>query len=229
MTSRDQQGFTLIEVLVALAIMAMMAIMSWRGIESMWQTQSTLQERSNRLRTVQTALAQWQVDLDKQSTHSQITPWDWDGKVMRLTREGFSPTDPLRVVAWSWEPNPVQPNALVWKRWQSTPILTLAQWQTAWDEARTWSQTPTAALRQDEIQLFDIGKMQLFVSREGSWSNPLSSDTTNGSQDSKGQVAPPPRRQPAEAIRLILDVRDPSLEGTITLDWLSPIFTGKRT
>ena len=229
MQAQPQKGFTLIEVLVALAIMALMAIMSWRGIESMWQTQSTLEERSNRIRTLQTVLAQWQVDLDKQSTHPRITPWDWDGKVMRLTREGYSPTDPLRVVAWSWEPNPIQPNVLEWKRWQSSPVLTLTQWQTAWDEARTWSQTPTVALRQDETKLFAIGSMKLFVSREGTWGNPLSSDAVNDSQESHSQPTPTQRRQPPDGIRLILDIREPRVQGTIILDWLSPLYTGKRS
>ena len=52
-TSRArQQGFTLIEVLVAISVMAIMALMAWRGMDSMLRTQTGLQHRADQIRTL---------------------------------------------------------------------------------------------------------------------------------------------------------------------------------
>ena len=229
MRSRVQRGFTLVEVLVALSIMAVMGVMSWRGIDSIRLTQSALEERSTRIRTIQTALAQWRVDLDHQTDDPSLTQWDWDGKVLRLTRLAPSPSGELRVVAWSWQSDPSDPMSQIWVRWESAPVLTLSQWQGAWDDARAWSQSATASLEQRTTRLFAIRDMQLLVARDGSWVNPLSSAATNAAQ-SQGAVTPKvSKSEPPDAVRLILDIKDPALQGAITLDWISPLFTAKRS
>ena len=43
---RAEQGFTLIEVMVALAIMTVVSIMAWQGISGMLQAQKFSRERS---------------------------------------------------------------------------------------------------------------------------------------------------------------------------------------
>jgi general secretion pathway protein J len=58
-------GFTLIEVLVAISVMALMSLMAWRGIDGMLRTQNGLQTRADDIRTLQAGLAQWQTDLDQ--------------------------------------------------------------------------------------------------------------------------------------------------------------------
>ena len=63
--SHKAAGFTLIEVLVAISIMALMALMAWRGIDGMLRTQTGLQNRADDIRTLQAGLAQWQTDLDQ--------------------------------------------------------------------------------------------------------------------------------------------------------------------
>ena len=46
-------GFTLIEVLVASAILALMALISWRGLDGMSKAQVALQTRSDASQTWQ--------------------------------------------------------------------------------------------------------------------------------------------------------------------------------
>ena len=41
-----QRGFTLIELLVALSIMAVMAVLSWRGLDGMTRTQAQVRQHS---------------------------------------------------------------------------------------------------------------------------------------------------------------------------------------
>ena len=65
MRTSPSRGFTLIEVLVAIGVMALMALMAWRGIDGMLRTQTALQQRSDQIRTLQAGLAQWQADLDQ--------------------------------------------------------------------------------------------------------------------------------------------------------------------
>ena len=57
-------GFTLIELLVAITIMALMAVLSWRGLDGMTRAQSQTSQRADEVLTLQAGLAQWKVDLD---------------------------------------------------------------------------------------------------------------------------------------------------------------------
>ena len=45
--------------MVALSIMALLALLSWRGLDAMVRAQQVTQERGERLTLLQTALAQW--------------------------------------------------------------------------------------------------------------------------------------------------------------------------
>ena len=58
------RGFTLIELLVAIGVMALMAGLSWRGIDGMARTQTQLAQRTDQVMTLQAGLAQWATDLD---------------------------------------------------------------------------------------------------------------------------------------------------------------------
>jgi general secretion pathway protein J len=80
------RGFTLIEVLVAISVMALMSLMAWRGLDGMLRSQSSLQSRSDEIRSLQTGLAQWQTDLDQLAELNGTPSWDWNGQVLRLTR-----------------------------------------------------------------------------------------------------------------------------------------------
>ena len=61
------RGFTLVEVLVALVGLALMAGLSWRGLDSMMRTRDASQQRVDEVAVLQTALAQWRTDLDAES------------------------------------------------------------------------------------------------------------------------------------------------------------------
>ena len=79
-------GFTLIEVLVAISVMALMSLMAWRGIDGMLRSQSGMQQRADDIRTLQAGLAQWQTDLDQSQELPGTPAWNWNGQVLRLTR-----------------------------------------------------------------------------------------------------------------------------------------------
>lgn len=218
-------GFTLIEVLVAIGIMALMAVMSWRGIDTMLRTQTGLQQRSDQVRTLQAGLAQWQTDLNRLSGLQSTPSWDWDGKVLRLTRDDLPASDGVRVVAWTWRADGNRPGGGDWLRWQSPAVQTRATWQQAWQNARLWSQSPSPDLRAAEVSVHPLAGWQLFVHRGGSWTHPLSSDTV-ATPDSPAKTADVP-----DGVRLVLDLpaAGPAagpVAGRLTLDWVRPTLSG---
>ena len=62
-TARLVGGFTLIELLVAVALLAVLAILSWRGLDTVLQSRERLVTESNELRSLTLALAQLEEDL----------------------------------------------------------------------------------------------------------------------------------------------------------------------
>jgi general secretion pathway protein J len=223
-------GFTLVEVLVAISVMALMALMAWRGLDGMLRTQSSLQSRSDEVRTLQAGLAQWQTDLDQLAELPGTPSWDWDGQVLRLTRRSAQAPQTsadaqasVRVVAWTWRRDPGRPGGGDWQRWQSPLLTQRLDWQNAWRLAQQWGQTPSEASRAGQVQIHPLAGWQLFVHRGGSWANPLSSDAvTQGNNPAANASGNSP-----DGVRLVLSLPPgPSGAGDVTLDWVRLTLSG---
>jgi len=251
-TKRSVQGFTLIEVLVAISVMALMSLMVWRGLDGMLRTQSSLQTRADEVRTLQAGLAQWQTDLDQLAELPGTPSWDWDGRVLRLTRRSAappanttantatntlsstgtnSPGASVRVVAWTWRTDPGRPGGGDWLRWQSGPLSQRQDWQTAWNTAQQWSQTPSDSTRAAQVQIHPLSGWQLFVHRGGSWTNPLSSDLVTPTPNPAQAGNPAGRNNPGQAtpdgVRLVLSLPPGAAgAGTLSMDWVRPTLSG---
>lgn len=237
---QQSSGFTLIEVLVAISVMALMALMAWRGLDGMLRTQSSLQSRSDEIRTLQAGLSQWQTDLDQLAELPGTPSWDWDGQVLRLTRRSAEAPPPrpgaqpsvsvgVRVVAWTWRRDPGRPGGGDWQRWQSPPLTQRKDWQSAWNLAHQWGQTPNDATRNGQVNIHPLSGWQLFVHRGGNWANPLSSDavtpgtnttaSANANANASG-ISP-------DGVRLVLSLPPaPSGTGALTMDWVRPTLSG---
>lgn len=222
------RGFTLIELLVAISIMALMAILGWRGLDGMSRAQVATQARADEVLTLQAGLGQWSADLDALVQIPQTQSLDWDGRALRITRRSSQPNDPGPLVV-AWTRRATGGNSGVWLRWQSAPLTTRGDWQQAWARAGAWAQNPGDVERRDEVTILPIDGWQLFYFRGNAWTNPLSSgDVLTGAA---GATLPTPAAQTLpDGVRLVLDVpAGHSLTGRITHDWVRPIVGGGKS
>ncbi len=232
-SSRAVRGFTLVELLVALFAMALLAIMSWRGLDGMVRTQSSTQARADEVLTLQVGLAQWAADLDALSELPRISALDWNGRVLRLTRHATtSTTDGVLVVGWSRR---VIDGTGMWLRWQSPPVTTRAQWAQQWERADLWSQNPGDEEKRHEVAITPMLEWQIYYFRENAWSNAQSSDAMTRVEPplTPASGAAPPAAPAAivpDGVRLVLTLPPgQAISGALTRDWVRPIIGVRRS
>ena len=186
-------GFTLVEVLLSLWIMSMMALMSWQSIDAMIKVREQSLSSVADLSVVQTALAQWQTDLDNSvqaDNQNQMPGLDWDGQTLKMVRTSSAPWDAqgdpgLWVVAWT--SRTISNEDLLdkgvtnyaagnyWIRWQSPHFKTLSELNLNWQTAESWGKNATQDTKARETLLVPIENWQIFYYRLNAWTNAMSS------------------------------------------------------
>jgi general secretion pathway protein J len=232
-----QRGFTLVELLVALFVMALLATLSWRGLDGMVRAQTATESRSDEVLTLQVGLAQWSADLDAIETLPGTKAIDWNGRVLRLTRRSTAAvTDGVLVVGWTRRDVNGTPT---WLRWQSAPVTTRSDLEQAWQRADLWSQNPGDEDRAREVAIGPLEDWQIFYFRENAWTNPQSSDVTSTSialtqaTGARLNVAGTPLADSAQlpdGVRIVLTLpAGRAISGVVTRDWVRPQLGGKGT
>jgi general secretion pathway protein J len=219
MRAKAAAGLTLIELLVGLSILALLSVMSWRGLDGMLRSQERLRERGQALASLQTALAQWTLDLDQAAESPYLNALAWDGLQLRIVRRSAG-DDALVVVAWGLRPAGLNDGTndginagstqatgtLVWRRWQSVPVRDRAALLKAWGEAVQGLDDANTA-----VTLVAAQAWALHMHQGADWARPplVGPDT--------------PLLEPATAVRLRLQLPASSgLQGALQLDWANP-------
>lgn len=196
------RGFTLIEVLVALFVMALLAAMAWRGVDGISRTRTAGQERMELTLRLDTVLMQWEQDLTALHDSVAVPPLAFNGATLRLTRrtEGG-----VQLVVWSLREGE-------WLRWAGPSITRAGELQDQWVRSQQFLGTEARQLH----ALKGVSGWQLYCFRGSTWSNCQSSGDVVQAPG-KGASAPQ-RQQLPTGVRLVLSFSGSPLQGSLTRD-----------
>ncbi|HSW23782.1 MAG TPA: prepilin-type N-terminal cleavage/methylation domain-containing protein [Burkholderiaceae bacterium] len=177
---RRAAGFTLVEVLVALLIMAILSTMAWQGVDGMVRARDASQAAAERTLRMTTVMAQWEQDLASLYDSSNVPAIAFDGASLRLAR---STPDGAQIVVWSLREG-------VWRRWASPSVRRAFELQQAWLMSQQLIGT-----EDQQVRLFEgATQWQLYFFRGNAWSNAQSSAGV-----APAPVPPSPGQPPGQA------------------------------
>ncbi|MES2993564.1 MAG: prepilin-type N-terminal cleavage/methylation domain-containing protein [Pseudomonadota bacterium] len=210
--ARRGNGFTLVEVLVAMVVMAIMAVMAWQGVDGIVRTRDASQARLEQTLRLNTVMAQWEQDLASMQ-ESLVVPYTvaCDGASVRLVRRT---PDGLQIVAWSFRPD--QAGSGAWVRWAGPSVTTTGELQDSW-------------LRSLQLQGNEVGSLktltgllgwQVYFYQGNGWANCQSTGNV-GATGGAPTGGPAPRVRPPDGVRIVLSFAPGSgLSGDLTRDTL---------
>ena len=198
--TRCQRGFTLVEVLVALTLMAVLAGLAWQGLAGIAGARTDADQRVERTLRLNTVLAQWEHDLQAIYDTAVVPALAFDGATLRLVRRH---PEGLQIVAWSLRERR-------WMRWTGPVVTQGTALQESWLASQQLLGNETAQLRMQD----GLAGWQMYFYRGNAWSNAQSS----------GDLAPSvPGGTPAKlptGVRIVLSLEGAGLSGTLTRDVL---------
>jgi general secretion pathway protein J len=215
---RRHGGFTLVEVLVAMMVMAILAVMAWQGVDGIVRTRDASQARLEQTLRLNTVLGQFDQDLQALQETTAVPALTFDGATLRLTRRAERG---LQVVTWSLYPS--INGGSEWLRWAGPPSRNSDELQETWMKTHQFQGSEAGQLR----TLQGMSQWQVYCYRENAWSNCQSSGDVAAppavAGDADTQPPPGSRRPRAKeelpsGVRIVLDFAGPALTGSLTRD-----------
>jgi general secretion pathway protein J len=172
--SPKRRGFTLVEVLVALVVMAVLASMAWQGIDGIARSRTIADERLEQTLRLNAVLAQWQQDLQMLHDGTAVPTLRFDGSNVLMVRDAEGG---VQLVAWSLR-------AGQWTRWAGPPVVRAGDLQEQWIRSQQLMGNEPGTVR----TVSDAAAWRIFFYRGNAWTNAQSS----------GDEAPPMEGAPAK-------------------------------
>lgn len=168
------RGFTLVEVLVALFIMAVLAGLAWKGVDALVRTRDGSKAAAEAVLRQSTVLAQWEQDLNQIQDTVVVPALAFDGGALRLTRRV---ANGLQFVVWTRQGDQL------W-RWASPTVTRVNELNEAYTRGQQWTSISGEAL----AMLDGVSEMQVYYFRnnDNAWSN---AQSTGDAAESAAAVA----------------------------------------
>ena len=196
-------GFTLVEVLVALVIMAILSAMAWQGLEGVLRARDASRDSIDRTTRMATVLTQWEQDLQAVHDTGVVPPLTFDGQTLRLTRRV---DDGVVLVAWAVR------NGL-WQRWAGATVQRVGLLQQAWLASQQFLGNEPGQLTVAE----GATEWQLYFYVGNAWANAQSTGNVVAAQVAGAAPAPQVRQDLPSAVRLVITLRGNKLTRDIAL------------
>jgi len=219
--ARGGAGFTLVEVLVSLLALAILASLSWQGLDGILRAREATREALDRTSRLATVLMQWEQDLQAVHDTGAVPALAFDGQTMRLTRRA---DDGVALVAWSVRSG-------LWQRWVGPAQVRSGELQQVWLRSFQMLGNEPGHLLLAE----GASDWQIYFHRGGAWTNaqstgdllqPQPQAPQAGASAPEGSASAPeagvaaadaPREALPEAVRLVITLDGRTLTRDIAL------------
>lgn len=165
-SSRRSYGFTLIELLVAISILAIVAVLGWRGLDSIVRARITLTSNLEQTRGLQLAFAQLQSDGEHLASSADLAGHAalaaQPGR-LTLVRTVFADNQPSRMEVVAYRIS----NGVLTRR-ESAATRDLRELDILWKNAISDLDTTQAVVLQADVAAMT---MRLWMSDSPSWRN----------------------------------------------------------
>jgi general secretion pathway protein J len=209
-------GFTLVEVMVALVIMAILAAMAFRGVDAIVHAKDSALASTDRTLKLNTGMSQFEYDMS-QVIDSKVLPQPimFDGATLRVARR--TPAG-IQLVLWTLQDRR-------WQRWASPPYTHMTELTDAWMRSQQWTSISGNALtvleNVDDFQVYVCNPATVAVSG-CSWNNVQSTQGAAAAPAASGASATPLAVPQPDGIRILLKLP----EGEISRERELPRFGG---
>lgn len=182
---RRARGFTLIELLVAVAVLAIVAVLGWRGLDGIVRSRQALTEQMEQTRGIQLALAQLQSDMEHRALRTQLRARDnlaADSDRLMFVRTVLAEGEPTRLQVVTYR---IRDGVLT--RSESRATRDLLQLDALWAAAISDSDATPGVALQSGVQ-----SMAVRGWRDGGWQAVAGAQSSQGqgSADPQGSVVP---------------------------------------
>lgn len=168
LSRRARRGFTLVEVLVAMTVMAILAVLTWQGLDGILRARDGSRAALDRSQRMATLILQWEQDVQALVETPAVPALHFDGQTVRLTRRAETG---VVLVTWSLRSGR-------WQRWVSPAASRIGELREAWQASQSLLGNEPGHL----VLAEGVTGWQIYFHRGGSWTN----------AQSTGDLAPPP-------------------------------------